>query len=350
MRKSSIPSAPLPETGHENIQASSGWDQAQWIAYHKAVASEILGTSSEKSDLSKISCWGRKVMRDYSSSFYAVTRFLPSKKKADVEIVYAAVRYPDEIVDTFPLSNDEKNAQLRSWKGQFERSADFDNIRQTVTSGIPVTLAGFRDVTRRHEIPDSYYRSFLQSMEADVLPKRFIDWDDLIENYIYGSATVVGYFLAHIYGANSGETLDNCLRGARSLSIALQLTNFARDVADDAVRGRCYLPERHGISTNSSLVSEVLLGKESAMSEAQLILATEAEKWYLEAACDINSFNSDSRIAIEACHNLYSKLNNKIISDPSSLSRKSLSFSEKLSALPNSKYWRLPAALLLERY
>ena len=187
----------------------------------------------------------------------------------------------------------------------------------------------------------SVFRSHLY-----ISPRRFKDWNDLIENYIYGSATVVGYFLAHIYGPARDHGLEACLRGARSLAIALQLTNFARDVADDAARGRCYLPEKHGGSTG---ISGVLSQDEIAMRAAQVALASEAANWYEQAAMDIGAFNPDSRIAIEACHRLYSRLNEKILNAASPYERESLSMSEKLAVLPSSKYWRLPAALIFER-
>ena len=88
---------------------------------------------------------------------------------------------------------------------------------------------------------------------------------------------------------------------------------------------------------------------QDAMTEAQLILANEANKWYQEAAFDIDAFHPDSRLAIQACHRLYSRLNTKILSNPSTTDRESLTMFEKLSVLPMSKYWRLPAALVLER-
>ena len=51
---------------------------------------------------------GRKILKNYSKSFFTVTRFLPKDKRDLVEIVYAAVRYPDEIVDTFNFSHKQK--------------------------------------------------------------------------------------------------------------------------------------------------------------------------------------------------------------------------------------------------
>ena len=331
------------------LQAHDVWSQAHWQAFQKQSASDVSGVMDENSARSLSARFGRKVLRSYSSSFYAVTRFLPPDKKADVELVYAAVRYPDEVVDTFALSRNLKMSYLDVWQNDFEQTRDYPGIIPAVSNGISVIMAAFRDVMRRNQIPDRYYLSFLDAMRNDINSRRFSDWHDLIENYIYGSATVVGYFLTHIYGSASGQNLDRCLKGARSLAIALQLTNFARDVVDDALRERCYVPEHYGKSSGSVLVDQVLSLDQDAMTKAQLILANEAAKWYQEAAFDIDAFHPDSRLAIQACHRLYSRLNTKILSNPSATDRESLTMFEKLSVLPVSKYWRLPAALVLER-
>ena len=76
----------------------------------------------------------------------------------------------------------------------------------------------------------------------DVRPRPFGTLDDLIESYIYGSAIVVGYFLTYVYGASGEGSFDRALASARDLGIALQLTNFLRDVGEDQRRGRLYLP------------------------------------------------------------------------------------------------------------
>lgn len=185
-------------------------------------------------------------------------------------------------------------------------------------------------------------------MRADIAPRVFSDWDDLLNSYVYGSATVVGYFLAHIYGAAPNRSMSDCLEASRDLAIALQLTNFARDVSDDAARGRCYMPADQQ-SSGQPFIEDVLDGDLDAMLNAKIVLAGEAARWYERASKGFDSFNADSRIAIEACHRLYSRLNENILLSESAYERESLSMREKLSVLPVSKYWRLPAALLLER-
>ena len=331
------------------IQAEAVWRRNQWAGLEQAVATNILRTSNSTSARNSASRWGRKVLRSYSSSFYAVTRFLPRDKRADVEMVYAAVRYPDEVVDTFDLTAAEKKAELDRWLRAYELSAEQETITTRVANGIPPTIAGFRDVLVRHQIPDDYYRDFLSAMVRDIEPGPFTDWQDLIDNYIYGSATVVGYFLSYIYGTAEGKTLKESLRGAKSLAIALQLTNFARDVADDAARGRCYLPLDQLDTRGKVVATQIVAEMPEAIAVGKRLLAEEAARWYRRASLDVEAFHPDSRVAISSCLRLYSTLNDRILRSTSPFDRESLSFREKLSVLPRSKYWRLPAALVMER-
>ena len=74
---------------------------------------------------------------------------------------------------------------------------------------MPILLAGFTEVVKKYSIPPSYYESFLDAMELDVEPRDFEDTDDLIDNYVYGSAIVVGYFLAYVYGSSQIDNFEN---------------------------------------------------------------------------------------------------------------------------------------------
>jgi phytoene synthase len=332
-----------------NFHANEGWSQLEWMSLQALFDEKISGQVNEVGARSVASRWGRKVLRSYSSSFYVVTRFLPPDKRADVEMIYAAVRYPDEVVDSFPLSATGKVEMLDDWEHHFENSDHFSGIGKAVDHGIPVTLAGFRDVARRNGIPDEYYIAFLNAMRSDIDPQQFADWPDLIDRYIYGSASVVGYFLAHVYGSDKSASVAQCMQSARALAIALQLTNFARDVSDDAARGRCYLPVDRADSSGRSISGRVLKGDSRAMLEAKLLLAEEAAIWYERSVPVLKAFNPDSRIAIESCHRLYSLLNNKILNSASASERSSLSLFEKLSVLPANKSWRLPVSLIFDR-
>jgi 15-cis-phytoene synthase len=321
------------------------WDEKTWIDLEGDTARRALACRSEHGAWLEIHRFARRILSTYSTSFFIVTRFLPPAKRAQVEVLYAAVRYPDEIVDTFPLTPAEQLSRLDAWQDAFEASLTHSSLHRALESGIPPVLAGWGSVVQRVGIPPGYYRDFLDAMRHDAAPRHFGSLDDLVDGYIYGSAIVVGYFLAHVYGPGSGRDLSATLAASRDLGIALQLTNFLRDVREDARRGRLYLPQdllrREGITTldvdNPDLYP--------ALTRVLRELSCHADALYERTQNRLDVFAEDCRVAIHACIEVYRQLNARIGRSPDGiLHRESVPFIDKYRVLPRSKYWRLPLA------
>ena len=186
-------------------------------------------------------------------------------------------------------------------------------------------------------------------MKKDIESSVYKDWKDLIDNYIFGSATVVGYFLSYVYGHSKNSSLEECMETSKSLAIALQLTNFARDVSEDAIRGRCYLPKDQKDHKNQIIYNGVINKNIDDIISSKLLLANEAKRWYEKCSNRIDNFTEDSRLAIKACHTLYSKLNNKILKQENNFQRESLSVVEKISIIPKNQYLKLAIALVMNK-
>jgi phytoene synthase len=184
-------------------------------------------------------------------------------------------------------------------------------------------------------------------MAMDVYPRKFETMEDLVDSYVYGSAVVVGYYLTYVYGASVTAQLADTLASARHLGIALQLTNFLRDVAEDQRRGRQYLPmnllKREGID-------ELDTGDPSQHDAIMRVIRSVGQNAALHYRCaeqTLDTFSPDSRTAIRACIDVYGELNDRILSSSKGIShRESVPFAQKLRVLPASKYWRLPLAYL----
>src|SRR5215211_4813414 len=99
----------------KKIVPGSSWSEERWRQVERETRAVALVAATEEAAWDIIIKRARMVMRAYSTSFFIVTRFLPRVKRAKVEAIYAAVRYPDEIVDTFPLEKDEKMRRLNLW-------------------------------------------------------------------------------------------------------------------------------------------------------------------------------------------------------------------------------------------
>jgi 15-cis-phytoene synthase len=335
--------------GPTSQRADSGkWSEGDWQILDAQTRAAALSSVDDHAAWRIIVRSARTVLRHYSSSFFLVTRFLPRNKRRAVEAIYAAVRYPDEIVDTFPLSPEERLKRLDQWSADFERALEIGAVREALHAGLPVFAVAFADVVRTYGIPAEYYRSFLEAMKMDVRPAQFATVDDLVETYVYGSAIVVGYFLAYVYGPSRPAEFSAAMRSSRNLGIALQLTNFLRDVGEDRFRGRLYLPldllAAEGLRTEDIRTAPNTPGAQRVVARLAII----AEEYYAEAERELDSFAPDCVPAISACIDVYRKLNNRLIASDRSIEvRESVPLLQKFGALPASKYWKLPFAFML---
>jgi phytoene synthase len=316
------------------------WNQADWGRVEAATLH-----AARRSAWPAVTVAARRVLRTYSTSFFLVTRFLPAAKRREVEVVYAAVRYPDEIVDTFPLTSAQRRDSIDAWGLDYENALICSTLEDALSRGCNPFAAAFADVVRRRDIPPVHYRSFLEAMRLDICPRKYLTLDDLIDSYIYGSAIVVGYFLAYIYGPSRPSAWDRALASARNLGIALQLTNFLRDVGEDRRRGRVYLPSDLLAAEGIDEVDVHNPAQAAALARVLRRVAGIAEEYYSLSAADVDAFAPDSRVAIQACIDVYRRLNLRIgRSEQGAQHRESVPMAEKFGALPPSKYWRVPLA------
>lgn len=330
-----------------NAGAGEVWGVVEWSGRERRTRERALRAASEGEAWRVVVREARAVMRAYTTSFFIVSRFLPPAKRDEVEAVYAAVRYPDEVVDTFPLAPAERIRLLDGWAALYETGVGCASLAEALRRGVPSHLAGFTRVVRERSVPVEHYRAFLGAMRLDVEPRAFASLDDLIDSYVYGSAVVVGYFLAHVYGSSGEQNFARALSSARDLGVALQLTNFLRDVGEDQRRGRVYLPRDF---LRAEGIGEFDAGDARQQEQIARVvrrLAIVAEKFYQSAHAGLDAFAPDCRLAIHACIKVYGRLNERIAqSERGAAHRESVPLGEKLSVLPPSKYWRIPLAYL----
>jgi phytoene synthase len=173
----------------------------------------------------------RRVQKAHSRTYYFSTRLFPAEVRPRVHALYAFMRYADEIVDTphdLPL-----DAQLSILE-------EFEDETMAAVSGEEVpnpVLRAYADTVRTCDIDPETITAFFESMKMDTRVFRYPTYTDL-EAYVYGSAAVVGLMMCRVVGAVEGKADAP----AEALGIAMQLSNFLRDVGEDWWRGRVYLP------------------------------------------------------------------------------------------------------------
>jgi 15-cis-phytoene synthase len=170
------------------------------------------------------------VIRKHSQSFSLAARLLPKRIRADVETLYAWCRWCDNAVDDAPTP-DIARVRLATLR------ADVELIYEG-KSPIHAASQWLADLFSRYSIPKDNPLELLDGMEMDLSQCR-INSEKELHLYCHRAAGTVGLMMCHILGVNEPQAR----RFADALGIAMQLTNIARDVAEDWQRGRCYLPE-----------------------------------------------------------------------------------------------------------
>ena len=174
----------------------------------------------------------RSVEKAHSKTYYFSTSLLPKEVRPHVHALYAFMRYADEIVDnpgTTPL--DEQLASLEAFEEDTLASVSGEYVPPN-----PI-LRAFANTVLVRDIGPGLIKAFMKSMKMDTHVFRYPTYEDL-EEYTYGSAAVVGLMMCRVIGVTDEEADPH----AEALGVAMQLTNFLRDVKEDWVRGRVYLP------------------------------------------------------------------------------------------------------------
>lgn len=172
------------------------------------------------------------ITRNYSTSFTLGIQTLHKKFHMPIYAIYGFVRYADEIVDTF---HDFDKAQLLA---RFKMDT-YQAIDEKVSLN-PV-LHSFQLVVNQYHIGHDLIEAFLHSMEMDLQGESYNQAG--YEEYIYGSAEVVGLMCLRVFCDGDGAEYDRLQPSAKHLGAAFQKVNFLRDIKSDfKERGRIYFP------------------------------------------------------------------------------------------------------------
>lgn len=174
----------------------------------------------------------RIVAEKYSTSFSSAIRLLHKDLRQPVFNIYGFVRFADEIVDTF---HDFDKARLLQ---EFKKET-YDAIERRISLN-PV-LNSFQQTVNAYQIDLQLVEAFFRSMEMD-LEKKVYDCQ-AYEEYIYGSAEVVGLMCLQVFCEGRKDLYDDLKEPARALGAAFQKVNFLRDIkADFNGLARVYFP------------------------------------------------------------------------------------------------------------
>ena len=177
------------------------------------------------------------------SSFYYAFLFLPKERRAAITAFYAFCREVDDVVDDIADAS-VAASKLAWWQSEVTQAFAGQPTHPVMQALMP--LAGTYAIEQRH------LQAVIEGCQMDLAQTRYLDYPGL-QRYCHLVAGVVGEVAANIFGQTQPKTTEY----AHKLGQALQLTNILRDVGEDALRGRIYLPmsdlQRFDVKANEIL-------------------------------------------------------------------------------------------------
>ena len=239
----------------------------------------------------------RAMLRHGSKSFFAASLLLPAQVRGPATALYAFCRQADDAID---LGVDQQTALI-------QLSERLDAAYAGTPDPTPVDRA-FAATIAAFDIPKALPAALIEGLSWDVQGRVYDTFDELLD-YAARVAGAVGVMMALIMGVRSPAALAR----ASDLGIAMQLTNIARDVGEDARAGRLFLP-RDWLAHAGVNPAAFLAGPQASPALSGLVerLLAEAETLYGRAKPGIGMLPFGSRLGIGAAHLIYAAIGRKL--------------------------------------
>jgi phytoene synthase len=270
----------------------------------------------------------RQLLRTGSRSFYAASFLLPQRIRDPAIALYAFCRIADDAIDCAADVPGAQDRALEELRDRLDRIYD----------GRPIdayTDRALADVVERFGIPKALLEALLEGFEWDAQGRRF---DDLSGVYDYSArvAGTVGAMMAALMGARTSQLVAR----ACDLGVAMQLTNIARDVGEDARNGRLYLPmawmREAGIDPEAWLENPVF---NDALASVIERLLRAADTLYVRSDAGIAGLPMGCRAGINAARYLYAEIGRQV-------ERQGLDSISRRAVVPSTRKVQLLAPIL----
>ena len=237
-------------------------------------------------DSSSLKC-SKIITNTYSTSFSLGIKLFAPSIRPHIYAIYGFVRYADEIVDSFEGYNQQDlfNDFVADYKKSLDRKISLNPI-----------INAFQEVVHKYDL-QIYADDFLKRMEADLYVTDYTT-KEAYENYIYGSADVVGLMCLRVFVNNDEVKFNHLKDSAKHLGSAFQKVNFLRDIKDDVEHlGRSYFPNLSHNTLNNISKKEIIIDVDNDLENAYK---------------GIKQLPLESKLGVYIAYRYYLKLLNKL--------------------------------------
>jgi phytoene synthase len=235
------------------------------------------------------------VMRRHAHSFHWAAALMSGPTARDAAVLYTFCRAVDDLADTLEPA---------------AAAAALDRIADDLTSGADARepAAGLLQLAAAHAIPIEAAQTLVAGARADIEAPQLATVDQLVQ-YCYRVAGTVGLMMCPLLGVRR----DAALPFAVDLGIAMQLTNLARDVVEDANHGRRYLPSEY---LGAAVAPARLVHPDETLRRdayaAVISVLDLAERYYANAELGMADIPRRSRLAIMTAARVYHGIGDRI--------------------------------------
>ena len=244
------------------------------------------------------------LMRGGSKTFFAASRLLPARMRTASIALYAFCRVADDLVDNCAAEGRSVQQSLSQLRARLD----------AIYAGQPEALVEDRAlaaVVQQYQLPRALLDALIEGFTWDAGARSYETLEDV---HAYGArvAGSVGAMMCWLMGVRSAAALAR----ACELGVAMQLTNIARDVGEDARNARLYLPRQWlreaGVDIELWLTDPVCTPALKCVVDR---LLTEADRLYVQSTQGIAALPRDCRSAIMAARLIYAEIGEQLRRD-----------------------------------
>lgn len=240
------------------------------------------------------------IFKNGSKTYFYSSLFFPKEVRDDVFILYSFVRVADDFVDSQPQRKKDFLAFRKEYQKALQKGFSSNEI-----------INNFIQLMNKRKIEKVWVEAFLDAMQQDLTKKKYKNLQE-VEEYMYGSAEVIGLMMAKIL-----ELPEESYFSARQLGKAMQFINFIRDITEDQSLNRNYFPQSDLRKYNLQTLSYTEVYKHpSQFKKFMLYQLMNYKSWQIDGEDGYQYIPSRYLIPIKTAADMYWWTAEQIARDP----------------------------------